>query len=703
MSLHRAPGRRALYAAGLASCALAADSADAYCLYAGSYDDFYRWAFPHADDPSLVGPIDVHLSDGALSSITHTGLTLEEFRPILLASLSELNTHLTITSLRYAGEHDHDPVDPQGALDFSPLPVGITVGSFGCDGAYAPCAPHQGPGLAGCAKSPPVMPMGGPPQHGKYLVSLVPSPCDSLASPSWSLSGVDGRDPLHVLLHELGHAMGLDHSDLAGAECPGVEDGDDQPNPSVMWSKVPAFATGRRLFRDDIEALETFWRTSDPSSLWYWNDAATFPASPDACALAPLGGTSGVPVSVSSAVDGFASDAAFLASTDVGDRVRVLEGGAAGFPEIAAAVEVDPFLRSGATLYPMGMALGPFGLDPVPLVVWLAGESTTSRDLDLRWAVRSAAGNWQASSAVMPEGVDGLDRRVAAGFDPTSGYFLVAAVTERAAILVMTVDIGGIQVAVTQLDDLLAYDVGPPACIVATGACVVPIMTSAPGGPGHAWLQVAIAGDGSATSLGIQDVNTSGMEGTSGGTGLAVWSSGAAVGTGVRGVLGERRIASPEWPPNGLAWDMDWYPNDDWPLRLGSVFPPDGDWAFPAVTRRLGPPYECGNGQLECDEECDDGNQRDGDGCTLCFVDGDPTGGSAAGGDTGDDVITEGNHGGEDTSGEACHCRTQSTPGAAFLLVLGLLGMRLGRSRGLWTRPAPLTNHATGWSTTTPR
>lgn len=152
------------------------------------------------------------------------------------------------------------------------------------------------------------------------------------ASPEWTPAGTDGRDPLHLLLHELGHALGLDHSNLAGAECPGVEGGNGQPNAGVMWSKVPAFAAGRRLLRDDIEALGSIWGTSDPSSLWHWDDAAWFPHSPDACSLAPLGGTSGVPVSVSSAVDGFEADIAFRALTDARNKVRVLEGSASAFP-----------------------------------------------------------------------------------------------------------------------------------------------------------------------------------------------------------------------------------------------------------------------------------------------------------------------------------------------------------------------------------
>lgn len=140
---HRPTRSRCIYAIGLLGCVLVQESADAHCLIDGQADDFYRAAFPHPENPSLIGPIDVYLSSGALSSIEHTGLSLEEARPILLASLREWNSHLKITQLRFAGVHSIDPVDEFGSLSMVGLPNGITVGSFQCNGVYAPCEPNQ--------------------------------------------------------------------------------------------------------------------------------------------------------------------------------------------------------------------------------------------------------------------------------------------------------------------------------------------------------------------------------------------------------------------------------------------------------------------------------------------------------------------------------------------------------------------------------
>lgn len=635
-----------------------------------------------------MGPIDVYLSDGALSSIEHTGLSAEQFLPILGATLSELNTHLDITTLQYAGVHSVDPmIGMGGSLDLTGLPNGITVGSFECDGSYHPCAPNEAPGLSGCNVFPP-----GSTKPGTALVSLVSPDCDSLASPSWSPTGGDYRDPVTVLLHEFGHALGLLHSNFTTAECAahnGQEDGDDLPNPAVMWPIVPVFGEGRRLLRDDIEALEAFWGTSDPSSLWYWYDPEPFAdpfAYPEAseCGLTPAHGTSGVPVSISSAIDGFESDVSLMALTDANGRVRVLEGSSSGFPPIDTAEVVD---ASDTTLHPVAVALGRLGTDVVPFVAWLAGETRTSRAVTLRWAVRPPGEGWgDPTSAVFVDLPSEIDRRIAAGFDPTTGYFLVAAVTgsdttstetpmDGARILIVTVDDTGAQVATSYLGDTLAYDVGPPACFAATGVCVIPIITSELGGPGYAWLEVDIADDGAATRLGLSPQNTSGVEGASGAPDLAIWPG--AGGTGIRGVLGQRRIASPAWPINGLKWDNDPYDNNGWPLRVGSVKPPSADPVFPIVARRIEPALYCGDGIVNCDEECDDGNDVDGDGCTRCALDFEPLDdsgsgmGSPSGGASSGSGGTVGSGGAAGNGGGGCGCRTQPSMTPPLLVILG--------------------------------
>lgn len=170
---------------------------------------------------------------------------------------------------------------------------------------------------------------------------------------------------------------------------------------------------------------------------------------------------SGVPVSVTSAIDEFDLDVSFMALTNADARVMVLEGNGSGFSAFATAIEVDPFLASGRTLHPMGMALGRSDGDAIPLVVWLTGETTVSYDLGLRWAIRPPAGGWQATNIEMPQGVDAIDRRVSAGFDPSTGYFLATAVTQSATLLVVAISVTGNQIAVTQLNDAPVYDVGP--------------------------------------------------------------------------------------------------------------------------------------------------------------------------------------------------------------------------------------------------
>ena len=101
---------------------------------------------------------------------------------------------------------------------------------------------------------------------------------------------------------------------------------------------------------------------------------------------------------------------------------------------------------------------------------------------------------------------------------------------------------------------------------------------------------------------------------------------------------------------------------------------------------------ECGDGARGLpDEECDDGNRVDGDGCSAsCTLEGEVDGGRPDGGSTGDGgssardagASIDGGTGESDSGG--CGCRvvtSRDRDGAGLAILLGLVGLALGRRR----------------------
>lgn len=105
--------------------------------------------------------------------------------------------------------------------------------------------------------------------------------------------------------------------------------------------------------------------------------------------------------------------------------------------------------------------------------------------------------------------------------------------------------------------------------------------------------------------------------------------------------------------------------------------------------RRTGAPPGCGNGVLEQDEQCDDGNLVPGDGCNdRCEGEGAEDGG---GDDDGNDDGPGDDDGGDGSSidgddglvARGCACQAHDSgdlPGAVGLLALVMLGWRRRRA-----------------------
>ena len=97
---------------------------------------------------------------------------------------------------------------------------------------------------------------------------------------------------------------------------------------------------------------------------------------------------------------------------------------------------------------------------------------------------------------------------------------------------------------------------------------------------------------------------------------------------GFRGVIGDRRYELERAPGEGAteapALDALAFAAGDWPLRIGSQKFAANETTYRIAARRPG--ALCGNGELDCDEACDDGNTVDDDGCSAsCSLESGPT------------------------------------------------------------------------------
>ncbi|MFV8753780.1 MYXO-CTERM sorting domain-containing protein [Nannocystaceae bacterium ST9] len=95
---------------------------------------------------------------------------------------------------------------------------------------------------------------------------------------------------------------------------------------------------------------------------------------------------------------------------------------------------------------------------------------------------------------------------------------------------------------------------------------------------------------------------------------------------------------------------------------------------------------ECGNALIEAGEQCDDGNEQDGDGCSAaCIVEGDEETGTETGTDTGDESGETGDATLWVPDGRGCGCASEpDSPrgsGVLGLALIGLLGLVRRRAR----------------------
>lgn len=643
------PGTRRVPAIVAAALALAPVEAAAWCLLdpdPASYANYWRTRFPDLRIP-------VHVATGYHGGFQWTGLTLAQTEAIVQRVIAAHNESVSAPTLYYAGVTDVE-LDDDGRM--RARPAGIVLDSYSC--ALVQSAPRCSGGQVACT-----VPGGNADDLvAKARITFEPQQCGA-NEVAWSLALEEGTDASRVLLHELGHALGLDHT---GAEqCGGATDG--LGGAGVMTTNLNYWPPYERSWRrDDIAGLRAIYGPQIEHTIAVWQDDA-FPAAPPEAARTPLCVAARTPPTLTSS----AGPTLLMGFTDIDDRVSLHAWDGARFVAPAGGAVVDPSSH-GRSFAPVGVAHD----GEVVLMVWSADDSVSARESRLRWARRPLAGGaWDLGYLATPTGETQMSARLAVGHDPGTGQFLVVSIDDRAELYVTAVGADGVQGATTIFSEppIVAFDVGPPRCFASDGGprCTIsytdgssrrhfpyPVL-------GAKWIEVAIAGDGAATLIATGESDSL-VE-----YGLPDLAAGLDE---LRGVVGDQRFSL---APGGEApvVDTERLAADDWPLRIGSHGVDDA-LTYRLLARRRQP---CGDGRVECEEQCDDGNRDDGDGCSAtCMHESDAPTTSVTESESADESRTDETGVDEQGASDGCGCAT-GPRGAGLLVLLGLLARRRPR------------------------
>jgi cysteine-rich repeat protein len=460
-------------------------------------------------------------------------------------------------------------------------------------------------------------------------------------------------------LHELGHILGLEHTNMAVMDCPGVAGNDPTGNTGVMRTTNSSFLPLYRHWRrDDLDGLDFLWGPHAPDyEVAYWDDS-TFPAAPVLASATPLTGMS--IIRSPSLADAEPGGLQPVVSVDPSHRVMLATVAADGsISEPAAPVDPGPL---GTTVGSPSVAVGSDESDDRVFVTWTAAEESTSETMSARWGLRDLSGGvWTHGNAF-----ELRTSRLTAGFDPGTRTWLMASLSLDSELSVSVLDYDGALLLEQAPLGITAYDHGNPICGHGSGPCTMLISDTELGGPNLARVDFGVSI--SPPAIAVQQ--SSFFDGQDVYGRLALARAGFQT---LRGVGGWYRFELGTAPEAGL--DPAMPPASvfrSWPLAIGAK---DG-------LHRLGYPVEivCGDGYLQGSEECDDGNLLPGDGCdSACSIE-------EMGAETGTETGT--GEGGllEDTG---CHCSgIEAGRNLSTTLLAPFALLVLGGPRRRWS-PAP--------------
>jgi hypothetical protein len=224
--------------------------ANAWCLLdmGPMYRLFWSGVYPELR-------INVFISIGENSSFLHTGLTLPQAEAIVRRVVAVHNETVGPPYLVYAGTTDKDlGTEAEMVNPMMPRDPGIVIDSFSCEQPLPyPCPADTN----ACAK------ISGSfdeelVSKGRATFQPVSGDCPPFGGRTWGLDANLGRDLASTMLHEIGHVLGLDHTNISEADCQGLTDG--AGGVSVMRAPEPGNRPYDRDWRrDDLEGLRVIY------------------------------------------------------------------------------------------------------------------------------------------------------------------------------------------------------------------------------------------------------------------------------------------------------------------------------------------------------------------------------------------------------------------------------------------------------------
>ncbi|KIG16063.1 hypothetical protein DB30_04935 [Enhygromyxa salina] len=638
--------------------------AQAYCVTALDMAEFWSSEFP-----DLRVPVWLNISAG--HSVAHMDQTPQDVARLVIEVLARHNESVAAPKLYFAGftTEKYDPGAQLPGIPEERLPAGINIISMSCEEAVQ--QPLCSEGAKACAR------FVSRPKVGEVedwndpigMVAVIPPGCDDANNDSLLMTGY--VDPGQLLLHEIGHTLGLHHANQSASACTqsslvpgGLKTGAN----GVMQTAVPAsFAAFRSWRRDDLEALDQLYgAATGPLEPVWWDDVnyPDYPLETDATSLVGMSVSRSVVVS-----NRTPAGVQALASTNPEGRVihqLMDELGELTPGPVDAVVDPGP---SGRTWAAPAVAMGSDGVTDRVFVAWMANEQPDTTLMTLRTATRGSNSlDWTYSNH---PGDFRVNRLSAAYVPGLRGFIVTTLEPATTEIQVVLFDLDGAALGpVTKLAGLHAFGVGAPLCTETD--CLVPFSESAFGGPDFGVAEIQI--DPRTGTLSV--LSTEVLHAVSTYGGLSLLNDGQAL----LGGTGDRRFLLGSYPglaPDGAEGAPN--PNGDWPLGVGL-------WAgVNEPQRRIFQPRRvvCGNGIVQGAEACDDSNDVPGDGCDACALEGDyPNAEDPSESGSGDDG-TAGETGGAGLDGaDGCECRAsrQGNSWLGWWSVLGLLALCRRRS-----------------------